>query len=166
MDRKGEHEGWETLRRWAARANARVSVRVRKSVVASSLDYFERHAIPRTQQDLTDHRCINQRMPISGDLYVWNFERWGRKINVRADGPLLFNTAQPQVDAALAGLGIALLPEGERMPQIASGSLVRVLGDWCPKFTGYHLYYPSRRQPSPAFSLVVEALRSGGPDQG
>ena len=98
-------------------------------------------------------------MPTSGGLYVWDFERRGRKVNVRVDGPLIFNTAPPQVDAALAGLGIALLPEDELMPHIESGRLVRVLEDWCPKFAGYHLYYPSRRQPSPAFSLVVKALR-------
>jgi DNA-binding transcriptional LysR family regulator len=80
-------------------------------------------------------------------------------VNVRVDGPLIFNTSPPQVDAALAGLGIALLPEDELMPHIREGRLVRVLEDWCPKFAGYHLYYPSRRQPSPAFSMVVDALR-------
>jgi DNA-binding transcriptional LysR family regulator len=127
--------------------------------VVGSPDYFERHSRPKTPHDLTSHPCINQRMPTSGGLYVWDFERRGRKANVRVDGPLIFNTAQPQVDAALAGLGIALLPEDELMSHIESGKLVRVLEDWCPKFAGYHLYYPSRRQPSPAFSLVVQALR-------
>lgn len=78
---------------------------------------------------------------------------------MRVDGPLIFNTAPPQVDASLAGLGISLLPEDELMSHIESGRLVRVLQDWCPKFAGYHLYYPSKRQPSPAFSLVVKALR-------
>ena len=105
------------------------------------------------------HRCINQRMPTSGGLYVWDFERRGRKVNLRVDGQLVFNTSPPQVDAALAGLGIVLLPEDELALHIAAGRLVRVLEDWCPQFAGYHLYYPSRRQPSPAFSLVVEALR-------
>lgn len=81
-------------------------------------------------------------------------------MNVRVDGPLIFNTSPPQVDAALlAGLGVALLPEDELMPHITAGRLVRVLDDWCPRFAGYHLYYPSRRQSSPAFALVVEALR-------
>jgi DNA-binding transcriptional LysR family regulator len=80
-------------------------------------------------------------------------------VNVRVDGPLVFNTSPPQVDAALVGLGITLLPEDELMPHIEGGRPVRVLEDWCPKFAGYHLYYPSRRQHSPAFSLVVEALR-------
>jgi DNA-binding transcriptional LysR family regulator len=131
---------------------------LRMAVVAST-DYFGRHPIPKTPHELTDHRCINQRMPTSGGLYVWDFERRGRKINVRVDGPLIFNTTPPQVDAALAGLGIALLPEDELMPHIESGKLIRVLEDWCPKFAGYQLYFPSRRQPSPAFSLVVDALR-------
>lgn len=131
---------------------------LRMAVVASP-DYFASHPPPKTPQDLVAHRCINQRMPTSGGLYVWDFERRGRQVNVRVDGPLIFNTTQPQVDAALAGLGIALLPEDELMPHIEAGRLVRVLEDWCPKFNGYHLYYPSRRQPSPAFALVVQMLR-------
>jgi DNA-binding transcriptional LysR family regulator len=127
--------------------------------VVASPDYFAVHPIPKTPADLTRHQCINQRMPTSGGLYVWDFEKRGRKVNVRVDGPLIFNTAPPQVDASLAGLGISLLPEDELMAHIESGRLVRVLQDWCPKFAGYHLYYPSKRQPSPAFSLVVKALR-------
>jgi DNA-binding transcriptional LysR family regulator len=129
-----------------------------RMAVVGSPDYFERHPRPKTPHDLTSHACINQRMPTSGGLYVWDFERRGRKANVRVDGPLIFNTTPPQVDAALAGLGIALLPEDELMPHIETGKLVRLLSDWCPKFAGYHLYYPSRRQPSPAFSLVLQAL--------
>lgn len=131
---------------------------LRMAVVASP-SYFERHPKPKTPQDLTAHRCINQRMPTSGGLYIWDFSRRGKQVNVRVDGPLIFNTAPPQVDAALAGLGITLLPEDELDGHLADGSLVRVLEDWCPPFAGYHLYYPSRRQPSPAFSLVVSALR-------
>jgi DNA-binding transcriptional LysR family regulator len=131
---------------------------LRMAVVASP-EYFAEHPPPKVPQDLTAHRCINQRMLTSGGLYVWDFERRGRKVNVRVDGPLIFNTSPPQVDAALAGLGVALLPEDELMAHIVAGRLVRVLEEWCPKFAGYHLYYPSRRQPSPAFSLVVEALR-------
>jgi DNA-binding transcriptional LysR family regulator len=130
-----------------------------RMAVVGSPDYFEHHPPPKTPRDLTNHACINQRMPSSGGLYVWDFERRGRKANVRVDGPLIFNTTPPQVDAALAGLGIALLPEDELIWHIESGKLVRVLEDWSPKFAGYHLYYPSRRQPSPAFSLVVQALR-------
>jgi DNA-binding transcriptional LysR family regulator len=132
---------------------------LRMAVVASPT-YFEIHPKPRTPQDLTAHHCINQRMPSSGGLYVWDFARRGKQVNVRVDGPLIFNTSPPQVDAALAGLGIVLLPEDELAPQLSDGSLVRVLEDWCPPFAGYHLYYPSRRQPSPAFSLVVKALRA------
>ena len=131
---------------------------LRMAVVASPT-YFEIRPKPKTPQDLTTHRCINQRMPSAGGLYVWDFARRGKQVNVRADGPLIFNTSPPQVDAALAGLGIVLLPEDELAPHLSDGSLVRVLEDWCPPFAGYHLYYPSRRQPSPAFSLVVKALR-------
>ena len=137
---------------------------LRMAVVASP-DYFARHPIPKQPRDLTAHACINQRMPTSGGLYVWDFERRGRKANVRVDGPLIFNTTRPQVDAALAGLGVVLLPEDELLPHINAGRLMRVLADWCPKFAGYHLYYPSRRQPSPAFSLVVQALRLDAPSE-
>jgi DNA-binding transcriptional LysR family regulator len=131
---------------------------LRMAVVASP-DYFATHPKPKTPQELTAHRCINQRMPSSGGLYVWNFARRGKQVNVRVDGPLIFNTSPPQVDAALAGLGVTLLPEDELTAHLSDGSLVRVLQDWCPPFAGYHLYYPSRRQPSPAFALVVDALR-------
>lgn len=136
---------------------------LRMAVVASP-GYFEMHPKPKTPQDLTAHRCINQRMPSSGGLYVWDFARRGKQVNVRVDGPLIFNTSPPQIDAAQAGLGITLLPEDELARQLSDGSLVRVLEDWCPPFAGYHLYYPSRRQPSPAFSLVVRALRGDAAD--
>lgn len=129
--------------------------------VVGSPAYFENHRAPKTPQDLMTHNCVNQRMATSGGLYVWDFERRGRQVNVRVDGQLIFNTSQAQVDAALAGLGLALLPEDELMPHIEAGRLVRVLEDWCAPFAGYHLYYPSRRQPSPAFSLVLDALRLG-----
>lgn len=138
---------------------------LRMAVVASP-DYFAAHPVPKTPHDLTAHNCINQRMPTSGGLYVWDFERRGRRLNVRVDGRLIFNTTQPQVDAALAGLGLTLLPEDEVAAHIEAGRLVRVLQDWCPPFAGYHLYYPSRRQPSPAFALVVEALRLPEPRTG
>ncbi|MEJ2800819.1 LysR family transcriptional regulator [Comamonadaceae bacterium PP-2] len=134
---------------------------MRMAVVASP-DYFERHPAPKTPHELTRHRCINQRMPTSGGLYVWDFRRGRQQINVRVTGPLIFNTAPPQVDAALAGLGITLLPEDELGSHIEEGRLIRVLEEWCPPFPGYHLYYPSRRQPSPAFSLVLKALKWDG----
>ena len=136
-----------------------IGPRLRLAVVASPA-YFSAHPVPKAPQDLMAHQCINQRMQSSGGLYVWDFERRGRQVNVRVDGQLVFNTTQPQVDAALEGLGVTLLPEDEVMPHIEAGRLVRVLEDWCPPFGGYHLYYPSRRQPSPAFSLVLDALRT------
>lgn len=135
-----------------------IGPRLRMAVVAAPV-YLEDHPAPGTPHDLMAHNCINQRMPTSGGLYVWDFERKGHKLNVRVDGQLIFNTTQPQVEAALAGLGITLLPEDEVMAHIESGRLLRLLEDWCPPFAGYHLYYPSRRQPSPAFALVVDALR-------
>lgn len=141
-----------------------IGPRMRLAVVAAP-GYFGQHPAPKTPQELTSHQCINQRMQSSGGLYVWDFERRGRQVNVRVDGQLIFNTSQPQVDAALAGLGITLLPEDEVTPHIEAGRLVRVLEDWCPPFDGYHLYYPSRRQPSPAFSLVVDALRMPRPSR-
>lgn len=137
-----------------------IGPQLRMAVVASPA-YFAANPIPKTPHDLTMHRCINQRMPTSGGLYVWDFSRQGKQLNVRVDGPLIFNTAPPQIDAALAGLGMTLLPEDELGSHIEEGRLVRVLEDWCPPFAGYHLYYPSRRQPSPAFSLVLQALQLG-----
>ncbi len=130
-----------------------------RMVVAASPEYFTRYPVPQHPNDLMAQDCINQRMPSSGGLYVWDFEKDGEKINVRVDGSLIFNTVPPQIDAALAGLGVVLLPEDDLQSYLESGQLVRVLEDWCPVFEGYHLYYPSRRQPSPAFSLVVNALR-------
>jgi DNA-binding transcriptional LysR family regulator len=129
-----------------------------RMAAAASPSYFAQHPVPKAPKDLTAHRCINFRTS-DGGLYAWEFERRGRKQNVRVDGPLAFNTAPPIVEAALAGLGIAFLLDDELMPYIKEGRLVRVLEDWCLPFAGYHLYYPSRRQPSPAFKLVVNALR-------
>lgn len=130
-----------------------------RMAVAASPEYFAAHPKPKKPRDLLEHKCINQRMQTSGGLYVWEFERRGRQLNVRVDGQIIFNTSLNIVDAAVAGLGIAWLPEEEFAPHIEEGRLVRVLEEWCPPFAGYYLYYPSRRQPSPAFSLVVKALR-------
>jgi DNA-binding transcriptional LysR family regulator len=135
-----------------------IGPRLRMAAVASPA-YFAANPVPKTPRDLVDHRCINLRFPTRGGLYVWEFERRGRPLNVRVDGQLIFNTSPHIVIAALDGLGIAFLPEEEFAPHIGEGRLVRVLEDWCPPFSGYHLYYPSRRQPSPAFTLVVDALR-------
>jgi DNA-binding transcriptional LysR family regulator len=137
-----------------------IGPKLRMAAVAAP-KYFAANPPPKTPQDLTKHRCINMRFPTQGGLYAWEFERRGRQLNVRVEGPLTFNTSPPMVAAALDGLGIAFLPEDEFAPHIEKGRLVRVLEDWCPPFPGYHLYYPSRRQSSPAFSLVVEALRYG-----
>lgn len=134
-----------------------ISPKLRMAAVASPA-YFERHAAPKVPADLTQHNCINIRFP-SGGVYVWEFERRGRQVNVRVDGQAVFNTSPHMVLAALDGLGIAFLPEEEFAPHIEAGRLVRVLQDWCPPFSGYHLYYPSRRHHSPAFALVLDALR-------
>jgi len=124
--------------------------------------YFATRTVPKNPRDLMEHSCINQRMQTSGGLYVWDFERRGKLLNVRVTGQLTFNTSVHIVDAALSGLGIAYLPEEEFEPHLREGRLMRVLEDWCPPFAGYYLYYPSRRQPSPAFSLVSSALRELG----
>ena len=127
-----------------------------------SRDYFARHPAPKTPQDLAEHACINLRLPTRGGLYAWEFEKGRRELKVRVEGQLVFNNAALILEAALAGFGIAYLPDDHVAEAIAAGRLARVLEDWSPPFPGYHLYYPSRRQPSPAFSLVVEALRYPG----
>jgi DNA-binding transcriptional LysR family regulator len=112
---------------------------------------------------LTEHNCINLRLPThGGSLYAWEFEKNGRDLHVRVDGQLVFNGAGALLYAALKGFGLAYLTEGHVQSYVSQGRLVRVLADWCPPFSGYHLYYPSRRQPSPAFSLLVDALRYRG----
>ncbi|WP_020190077.1 LysR family transcriptional regulator [Pseudomonas putida] len=131
---------------------------LRMAVVAAP-SYFTEHAIPKHPNDLTSHRCIDIRFPTYGGVEAWEFERKGKKLRVRVDGPLVFNTTTHIADAAVGGLGIAYLPEDEFAPHLEEGRLIRVLEDWCEPFSGYHLYYPSRRQPSPAFALVLEALR-------
>jgi DNA-binding transcriptional LysR family regulator len=137
---------------------------LRMAVVASPA-YFSAHSRPKSPRDLVNHNCINMRMQSGGGLYVWDFERRGRQLNVRVDGQLIFNASLNIVEAAVAGLGIAWAPEEEFAPHIEEGRLIRVLEDWCSPFSGYHLYYPSRLQPSPAFSLVVQALRFTQPDR-
>jgi DNA-binding transcriptional LysR family regulator len=137
----------------------RVGPDLRMAIVGSPA-YFEAHKKPRTPQDLTNHNCINLRLPThGGSLYAWEFEKNGRELHVRVEGQLVFNGAEALLKASLKGLGLAYLTEGHVQPYLSSGRLVRVLSDWCPPFSGYHLYYPSRRQPSPAFSVLVQALR-------
>jgi len=134
-----------------------IGPKVRMAAVASPA-YFAANPPPKTPRDLLQHRCINQRQG-AGGLYVWEFERKGRELEVRVEGQVIVNTSPLIVAAALDGMGIAFLPEEEFAPHIEEGRLVRVLQDWCPPFPGFHLYYPSRRHPSPAFSLVLNALR-------
>lgn len=135
-----------------------IGPKLRMAAVASP-DYFARYPAPKTPYELTQHQCINQRQIRSGGLYVWDFDQDGGDLNVRVNGQLTFNTTSHIVDAALAGLGIAFLPEEEFGDHLKEGRLVRVLQPWCQPFPGYYLYYPSRKQPSLAFSLVLEALR-------
>jgi DNA-binding transcriptional LysR family regulator len=136
----------------------RIGPDLRMAVVGAP-SYFAAHKKPKVPQDLTGHNCINLRLPTHGGLYAWEFEKNGRALNVRVDGQLVFNGAGALLNAALGGFGLAYLTEGQVRSHLAQGRLVRVLADWCPPFSGYHLYYPSRRQPSPAFSLLVDALR-------
>lgn len=139
-----------------------IGPKLRMAAVASPA-YFTKNPAPRIPADLVAHRCINMRFPTHGGLSVWDFERRGKKVNVRVDGQIVLNSTPHIVLAALEGLGIAYLPEEEFAPHIDEGRLVRVLLDWCAPFEGYYLYYPSRRQPSPAFSRVVDALRFSEP---
>lgn len=133
-----------------------------RMVVVGAPAYFAGHAIPGKPQDLTAHNCINIRLPTHGGIYAWEFEKRGRALKVRVEGQLVFNNTTLRMKAVLAGLGLAYLPEDQVRAHIADGRLVQVLADWCPPFSGYHLYYPSRRQPAPAFAVVVEALRHRG----
>ena len=130
--------------------------------VVGAPSYFRRQPEPKKPQDLLDHNCIRLRLPTHGGVYAWEFEKDGRELRVRVDGQLTYNTTAQMLAAALAGVGLAYVPEGLAQPHIARGKLKRVLTDWCPPFSGYHLYYPSRRQPSAAFALLVEALRERG----
>jgi len=136
----------------------RIGPDMRMAAVATS-SYFARRSRPRTPQDLTAHACINLRLPTYGGLYAWEFEQGGRALKVRVEGPLVFNSTSMILEAALTGIGLAYLPEDRVRTHLADGRLVRVLADWCPPFSGYHLYYPSRRQPAAAFALLVDALR-------
>jgi DNA-binding transcriptional LysR family regulator len=133
-----------------------------RMAVVGAPSYFARRPKPKHPQDLTAHDCINIRLPTYGSIYAWEFEKRGRALKVRVEGQLVFNNIALRVNAALAGLGLAYLSEDQVREHVAEGRLVRVLGDWCPPFSGYHLYYPSRRQAAPAFALLVEALRYRG----
>jgi DNA-binding transcriptional LysR family regulator len=140
----------------------RIGPDMRMAVVGAPA-YLAGRPTPKTPHDLTRHACINLRLPTLGGLYAWEFGRNGREVNVRVDGPLVFNDMTLVLKAATAGFGLACVLEDQAARLIADGRLVRLLADWCPPFSGYHLYFPSRRQPAPAFALLVEALRYRGP---
>jgi DNA-binding transcriptional LysR family regulator len=127
--------------------------------VVGAPGYFARHVPPKVPQDLIQHACISLRLPTSGGLYVWGFAKGGRELRVRVQGPLVFNTIDLMLEGALDGFGLTYLPRDQVQSHIRDGRLIAVLEDWCPKLSGYHLYYPSRRQPSAAFALLVDALR-------
>lgn len=136
----------------------RVGPDLRMAVVGSPA-YFKGRPRPKTPRDLIQHNCITIRLPTYGGIYAWEFEKKGEELKVRVEGQLVFNNIAMRLDAALNGLGLAYMPEDLVLEHIEGGRLVRVLADWCPPFPGYHLYYPSRRQTSPAFTLVRDALR-------
>lgn len=139
----------------------RIAPDLRMAIVASPM-YFARRPPPRTPHDLAEHDCINLRLPTYGGLYAWEFAKGRRELNVRVEGQLTFNSSPQILRAALAGFGMASIPEDMAQEHIAVGRLIQVLKEWCPTFPGYHLYYPSRRQSSPAFALLVDALRYQG----
>lgn len=139
----------------------RIGPEMRMAVVGAPT-YFRQNPWPEVPQDLTGHNCIQIRMPTHGNILSWEFEKDGHELKVRVEGQLVFNNIAMRLDAVKRGLGLAYMPEDQVAEQIARGEVVRVLEDWCAPFAGYHLYYPNRRHTSPAFALVVEALRYRG----
>ena len=136
----------------------RIGPEMRMAVVGAP-SYFAKKPAPATPHELTNHDCINLRLPTYGGIYAWEFEKDGHPLKVRVDGQLVFNSSTPRVRAAVAGFGLAFVPEDMATEHIAAGRLVRVLEEWCEPFPGYHVYFPSRRQSSPALALLVAALR-------
>jgi DNA-binding transcriptional LysR family regulator len=139
----------------------RIGPDMRMAVVGAP-SYLKNHPAPEKPQDLIGHSCINLRLLTHGGLYAWEFEKAGRELKVRVEGQLTFNGTFQMLNAALAGFGLAYVPEDLAQQHIARGRLKRVLADWCPPYSGYYLYYPSRRQSSAAFTLLVDALRHRG----
>ncbi len=139
----------------------RIGPQMRMAIVASP-DYFAQRPLPKTPQDLMEHRIINTRFPTLGGLFAWGLEKDGREVKVRGEGQLVFNSLRMRLQSAIDGLGVAYIPEDQVLAHVAEGRLVRVLEDWCPSFPGYQLYYPSRRHPSPAMALLVDVLRYRG----
>lgn len=136
----------------------RIGPDMRLAIVGSP-NYFESQGIPQTPHELQHHRCINMRLPTAGGLYHWEFEKEGKSLRVRVEGQLTFNLLSERIDAVLSGFGIACVPEDTIQEAVKSGELIQVLSDWCPTFSGYYLYYPSRKQHPPAFALLIDALR-------
>ncbi len=139
----------------------RVGPDLRMAVVGSPA-YFQRHPKPKSPHDLTQHNCITIRLPTYGGIFPWEFEKKDQEVKVRVEGQLVFNNIALRLGAALEGLGLTYMPEDLVRPHVQAGALVHVLQDWCPSFPGYHLYYPSRRQSSPAFTVLRDALRYRG----
>lgn len=139
----------------------RIGPDMRMAVIGAP-SYFKAHPEPKTPHDLTAHNCINLRLPTHGNVYAWEFEKGSRELRVRVEGQLVFNGTAQLLNGALAGCGLAYVPEGLVTQHIEKRRLKRVLADWCPPYSGYHLFYPSRRQSSAAFALVVQALRHQG----
>jgi DNA-binding transcriptional LysR family regulator len=139
----------------------RIGPDMRMAVVGAP-SYFKKRPAPKSPQDLISHNCINLRLPVHGGLYAWEFEKGGRELRVRVEGQFTFNATSEMLNAALAGSGLAYVPESMVQAHLARGRLRRVLEDWCLPYSGYHLFYPSRRQSSAAFVLVVDALRYRG----
>lgn len=146
-------------------AKGMIAVRIgpdMRMAVVGAPSYFAKRSPPRTPQELISHNCINLRLPTHGGLYAWEFEKGDHELKVHVKGQLVFNGTAQMLNAALAGFGLAYVPEDLLQKHLAKGRLIRVLADWCPPFSGYHLYYPSHRQPTPAFTLLVNALRYRG----
>ncbi len=139
----------------------RIGPDMRMAVVGAP-SYFRRRSDPKKPQDLVGHNCINLRLSTHGSLYAWEFEKGNRELKVRVEGQLVFNGTFQMLNAALAGFGLAYVPEDLAQPHLAKGRLKRVLEDWCQPYSGYHLYYPGRRRSSAAFALLVDALRYRG----
>lgn len=139
----------------------RIGPDMRMAVIGAP-SYFKGRPEPTRPRDLIEHNCIGLRLPTHGGLYAWEFEKGGRELRVRVEGQLACNTTAQMLSAAIAGLGLAYVPEGLAQPHLAKGRLKRVLEDWCLPYSGYHLFYPSRRQSSAAFALLVDALRHRG----
>lgn len=133
-----------------------------RMIVVGSPDYFSRHPVPQAPADLQQHKCINMRLPTLGGLYAWEFSQQGKAIRVRGEGQLTINPLRHRISAAKAGIGLIFVPEDTVAADIAAGTLILVLDNWCEPFPGYYLYYPSRRQHTTAFSLFVDALRYRG----